>query len=89
MVSHSSRGDQLCDVTNPKISAAFVLGERLDRAMVAYEQAHAWRQLFALAISEKIEAEELNDMCERVSGELNGILAASIDWVSLRNVSFT
>jgi hypothetical protein len=47
----------------------FVLGERLDRAMVAYEQAHTWRQLFALAISEKIDAEELSDMCDRVSGK--------------------
>jgi len=58
--------------------AGFVLGERFDRAMVAYEQAHAWRQLFALAISEKIEVDELTDMCERVSGELDSISAASI-----------
>jgi hypothetical protein len=50
---------------------AFVLGDRLDRAMVAYEHAHAWRQLFALAISEKLAVEELSDMCERVSGEPN------------------
>jgi hypothetical protein len=39
--------------------------------MVAYEHAHAWRQLFALAISEKLAVEELSDMCERVSGEPN------------------
>jgi len=52
--------------------------------MVAYEQAHAWRQLFALAISENMEIEELNDMCERVSGESNSTIAASIDWVSLK-----
>jgi hypothetical protein len=52
---------------------AFVLGERLDRAMVAYEQAHAWRELFALAMSERMEKEELLEICERVSG-MFGIL---------------
>jgi len=46
--------------------------------MVAYEQAHAWRQLFALAISEKVEADELSDMCERVSGKPLKTLARSL-----------
>lgn len=37
--------------------------------MAAYERAHAWRELFAIAVREQVDADELNDMCERVSGK--------------------
>lgn len=36
--------------------------------MSAYEKAHAWRELFALASKQKIEGSELEDLCDRVSG---------------------
>jgi elongator complex protein 1 len=36
--------------------------------MSAYEKAHAWRELFALASKQKVEGSELEDICDRVSG---------------------
>lgn len=38
--------------------------------MSAYEKAHAWRELFALASRQKVEGFELEDICDRVSGML-------------------
>ncbi len=53
-------------LTSP--DSAFVLAGRPARAMAAYEQAQQWRELFTLAISEKVPVEELEDMCTRVAG---------------------
>ena len=36
--------------------------------MSAYEKAHAWRELFALASKQKVHGAELEDICDRVSG---------------------
>jgi elongator complex protein 1 len=47
---------------------AFVLAGRPDRAMAAYERAHLWRELFALAVTQKIGVDEMEDMCTRVAG---------------------
>ncbi len=47
---------------------AFVLASQLDRAMAAYERSHQWRELFALAVSQKIGVSEMEDMCTRVAG---------------------
>lgn len=37
--------------------------------MSAYEKAHAWRELFALASKQKVQGSELEDICDRVSGK--------------------
>lgn len=49
---------------------AFMLASSPDRAMAAYERAKAWRELFTLAISEKIEEDEMEDLCSRVAERL-------------------
>jgi elongator complex protein 1 len=35
--------------------------------MKSYEKAHAWKELFTLAITEKLEEGEIAEMCERVA----------------------
>lgn len=39
------------------------------KALKAYEKAHAWRELFALAKEQEVSSDALYEMCERVSGK--------------------
>lgn len=59
---------------------AYLLGDKPRRAMTAYEKAHAWRELFALASKQKIESSELEDICDRVSGKLR-LCFSSASWL--------
>lgn len=62
-------GDYLFDKREYHDAAlAYVLGGKPERAMSAYEKAHAWRELFALASKQKVQGSELEDICDRVSG---------------------
>lgn len=45
-----------------------LLADQPEKAMIAYERAHAWRELFGLALKQGILESELVDMAERVSG---------------------
>jgi hypothetical protein len=46
------------------------MANKLDKALKAYEKAHAWRELFALALSLQKSKEDILDMCGRVTGQL-------------------
>jgi elongator complex protein 1 len=62
-------GDYLFDKREYSDAAlAYVLGGKPERAMSAYEKAHAWRELFALASKQTVQGSELEDICDRVSG---------------------
>ena len=63
-------GDYLFDKREYHDAAlAYVLGGKPERAMSAYEKAHSWRELFALASKQKVQGSELEDICDRVSGK--------------------
>lgn len=47
----------------------FSLASNKPRAMKSYEKAHAWKELFTLALTEKLEEGEIAEMCERVASE--------------------
>ncbi|KAJ9102595.1 hypothetical protein QFC21_002996 [Naganishia friedmannii] len=65
-------GDYLFDQREYYDAAlAYLLGDKPHRAINAYEKAHAWRELFALASKQKIEGSELEDICDRVSEYLS------------------
>ncbi|KAJ9121784.1 hypothetical protein QFC22_002406 [Naganishia vaughanmartiniae] len=65
-------GDYLFDRREYHDAAlAYLLGDKPQRAMNAYEKAHAWRELFALASKQKIASSELEDICDRVSEYLS------------------
>ncbi|KAJ9111710.1 hypothetical protein QFC19_001070 [Naganishia cerealis] len=65
-------GDYLFDKREYYDAAlAYLLGDQPQRAMNAYEKAHAWRELFALASKQKIGTSELEDICDRVSEYLS------------------
>ena len=48
--------------------AAYMLAEKREKAMKAYERAHAWRDLMALAIEQKSSPETISGHVERCSG---------------------
>lgn len=49
---------------------AYTLANKTEKALKAYERAHAWRELFALAVNEKLSEKAISDMVERVAGKL-------------------
>ncbi|KAG8958698.1 hypothetical protein FRC03_008908 [Tulasnella sp. 419] len=49
----------------------FLKAGKNQKAMIAYEKAYAWRELFALAICEGISADELQQMGDRVAEDLS------------------
>jgi elongator complex protein 1 len=51
------------------MTIAYTLANKLDKALKAYEKAHAWRELFALATTVKRSKDEIIDMSGRVAGE--------------------
>lgn len=56
----------LCDRSLCEI--AYSLAKQPRKALKAYEKAHAWRELFALALEQEISSQALTELCERVSG---------------------
>ena len=50
--------------------SAYTLANKTEKALKAYERAHAWRELFALAVNEKLSEKAIADMVERVAGKL-------------------
>lgn len=54
----------------------FVQAEKPAKAMIAYEKALDWRQLFDLAIRESTPEDELAEMGLRVAGENGHVLPA-------------
>jgi elongator complex protein 1 len=52
----------------------FVEAARPSKAMVAYEKALQWQELFNLALCEKIFEEDLCTMAYRVAGNLSAFL---------------
>lgn len=50
------------------LGLAFVQAKRLRKAMVAYEKALMWQELFDIAVNVKLESEELREMALRVAG---------------------
>ena len=51
-------------------TSAYTLANRPDKALKAYEKAHAWRELFALALEQQLPKSAIDEMCERVSEHL-------------------
>lgn len=49
-------------------SPVFRQGHKLKKAMVAYERALDWQELFDLAVQEKTSEEELIERAHRVAG---------------------
>jgi elongator complex protein 1 len=47
------------------------MANKLDKALKAYEKAHAWRELFGLALNLKKSRDDVTDMCGRVAGMLH------------------
>lgn len=44
------------------------MANKPQKALKAYERAHTWRELFALAKKEGLSKESLDEMIERVTG---------------------
>lgn len=62
-------GDYLYDRRDFYDSAlAFTRAGKPAKAMKAFEKAHAWRELFAMAQKEAVPAEEQQDIIVRVTG---------------------
>lgn len=59
-----------------KLTLAYTLAGKTDKTLKAYERAHAWRELFALAVKEKLSEKAISDMVERVAGELPSLSCA-------------
>jgi elongator complex protein 1 len=53
------------------IYSAYSLANKLEKALKAYEKAHAWRDLFTLAVQQKMPRQAIVDMCERVTDYLS------------------
>jgi len=53
------------------LTIAYTMAQYPAKAMKAYEKAHAWRELFTLANEQKLDAEAIAAMVERVTGDLN------------------
>lgn len=49
---------------------AYTLSGKPQKALKAYERAHAWRELFALALKEEVSKKGIAEMVERVAGRL-------------------
>lgn len=43
------------------------------RALKAYEKAHAWKELFTLAMTLKLEPDAMSDLIEKISGQCDSI----------------
>ncbi|KAK4687641.1 elongator complex protein 1, partial [Tremellales sp. Uapishka_1] len=64
-------GDYLYDRRDFQDAAiAYTLASDAAKAMKAYEKAHAWRDLFTLALQQRIPQHALLEMCERVTDHL-------------------
>ena len=46
-----------------------MLAAQPEKAMKAYEKAHAWRELFALGLQHEMSKSVLSGMSERVTGK--------------------
>jgi elongator complex protein 1 len=55
----------------------FVQAERPAKAMIAYEKALDWRELFDLAVRESTPQDELAEMGVRIAGEMSEWLPTS------------
>lgn len=62
--------------------AAYILAGQEDKALKAYERAHAWRELFTLA--KKQSPDVIAGMVERVTGELTVLTVELTDRLPLR-----
>jgi len=49
---------------------AYTLSAKPEKALKAYERAHAWRELFALALQQQLPQDTIAEMSERVAGEV-------------------
>ena len=49
----------------------FVQAEKPAKALIAYEKALDWRELFDLAVRESMSQDELTEMGLRVAGEVD------------------
>jgi hypothetical protein len=47
---------------------AYTLANNLEKALKAYEKAHAWQELFTLALQQKLPKQAIVEMCGRVTG---------------------
>ncbi|WVW79282.1 hypothetical protein I302_101249 [Kwoniella bestiolae CBS 10118] len=71
-VIHDLYGDYLYDrrdFTDAAIS--YILAKKDDKALKAYEKAHAWRELFTLAKRLRVSEDETAQICERVTDHLS------------------
>ncbi len=57
----------LCDSTDD--DPAYTLAAQPEKTLKAYEKAHAWRELFTLALQQKMPKQAIAELCERVTGE--------------------
>lgn len=48
--------------------SAYSLAAKPQKALKAFERANAWRELFALALKEKLSKDLITEMVERVAG---------------------
>ncbi|WVO22664.1 uncharacterized protein IAS62_003995 [Cryptococcus decagattii] len=70
-VIHDLYGDYLYDRREYTDSAlSYLMANKPQKALKAYERAHAWRELFALAKKEGLSKESLDEMIERVTDYL-------------------
>jgi len=59
----------------------FVQAEKQAKAMIAYEKALDWRELFDLAVRESTPEDELAEMGLRVAGEIDiRICSSCLPW---------
>ncbi|KIR40475.1 elongator complex protein 1 [Cryptococcus deuterogattii Ram5] len=71
IVIHDLYGDYLYDRRDYTDSAlSYLMANKPQKALKAYERAHAWRELFALAKKEGLSKESLDEMIERVTDYL-------------------
>ncbi|KAL0247662.1 hypothetical protein I308_103739 [Cryptococcus tetragattii IND107] len=71
IVIHDLYGDYLYDRREYTDSAlSYLMANKPQKALKAYERAHAWRELFALAKKEGLSKESLDEMIERVTDYL-------------------
>ncbi|OWZ30446.1 elongator complex protein 1, partial [Cryptococcus neoformans AD2-60a] len=71
IVIHDLYGDYLYDRREYTDSAlSYLIANKPQKALKAYERAHAWRELFALAKKEGLSKESMDEMIERVTDYL-------------------
>ncbi|WVQ90021.1 hypothetical protein IAS59_003797 [Cryptococcus gattii] len=71
IVIHDLYGDYLYDRREYTDSAlSYLMANKPQKALKAYERAHAWRELFALAKKEGLSKESMDEMIERVTDYL-------------------